>query len=125
MTDPIDVKSIPGTEAMTNSFAATAKSFQGLAAELQRMSKESLDHTTQTAEKLRGAKTMQEVIAIQTSYLQEAFAAYTENAKRFSELMMSVPMELAKQGRTAFQEGTAAAKKATEQVGEQFGQHNG
>lgn len=114
MSDPTDMPTMPGQEAMKSSMAAASKSMQGFADEVQRMSKDSMEQTTQTMEKLRGAKTMEEVVSIQTSYLQQAFASYAASAQRFSELMMAVPIELAKQGRATFQDGVEAAKAATE-----------
>lgn len=123
---------IPGADAATNSLSTATKSFQGFASEVQRMSKSAIDQTTQTMEKLRGAKTMEEVVSIQTSYIQQSFASYAEYTRRFSELMMSMPMEFAKQGQAAFSQGAAAATKATEQAGEkikeageQLNQHHG
>jgi hypothetical protein len=125
MSDTKGIAGIPGGEAIANSMSAATKSFQGFAAEVQRMSKESIEQTTQTMDKLRNAKTLEEVIAIQTGYMQQSFASYADYTRRMSELMMSMPMEMAKHGRAAFQEGAEAAKKATEQVSEQFTQHHG
>lgn len=111
---------IPGTDAAKNSFSAASQSFQGFATEVQRMSKEAIEQTTHTLEKLRGAKSMEEVVSIQTAFLQQSFSSYADYTRRFSELMMSMPMEFARQGRSAFQQGADAASKATEQAGQQI-----
>ena len=123
---------IPGGDAAANSLNTATQSFQTFAAEVQRMSKESIEHTTQTMEQLRGAKSMEDVVSIQTTYMQKSFASYADYTRRFSELMMSLPMEFAKQGRAAFQQGADAATKAGQQAGEQmrdagqqFDQHHG
>ncbi len=64
---------LPGADAATNSLATATKSFQGFASEVQRMSKSAIEQTTNTLEKLRSAKTVEEVVSIQTSYLQQSF----------------------------------------------------
>ncbi len=131
MTDPSDPKTIPGADAAANSFATASKSMQSFASEMQRMTSDSIENTTKMMEKLRGAKTMEDVVQIQTQYMQQSFAAYADYTRKFSEMMMGVPMEMAKQGRTALQQGTEAMTKATGQVtenmqraGEQFKHHD-
>ncbi len=116
---------IPGGEAASQSMASATKSFQGFASEVQRMAKDTADQTTRTMEKLRGAKSFEEVMSIQTSFLQQSFSSYADYTRRMSELMMTMPMELARQGRTAFQEGADSAGKAVEKAGEQFRHHQG
>lgn len=131
MADP-DIRNAPGADATMASYSSATKSMQTLATEMQRMSKESFDATTQLVEKLRNAKTLEEVVAIQTTFMQQSFTSYADYTRRFSEVMLALPMELARQGRSAFQQGSEAMTKATheagEQVqkaGEQFSQHHG
>ena len=120
MADSNDFKSVPGADAAMNNMSLASKSLQSFASELQRMSKDSMNQTSEMMEKLRGAKTMEDLIAIQTSYVQQSFSQYADYTKRLSELMMTMPMELAKQGRSAFQQGASAMTKATEQAGDQM-----
>ena len=120
MADPSDIRNAPGYDSAVNSYSTVTKSMQSFASEMQRMSKETMDSTSQLMEKLRGAKTMEDVVAIQTSFMQQSFSNYADFTRRFSEMMMSVPMELAKNSRTAFQQGTDAMQKAGEQMGEQI-----
>ncbi len=120
MADSMDPKNIPGADAAMNSMSVASKSLQSFASEVQRMSKDSMTQTAEMMEKLRGAKTMEDLIAIQTSYVQQSFTHYADYTKRLSELMLTMPMEFAKQGRSAFQQGTSAMTKATEQAGEQM-----
>ena len=120
MADTPDFKSVPGADAAMNNMATASKSLQSFASELQRMSKDTMNQTAEMMEKLRGAKTMEDLVAIQTSYVQQSFSQYADYTKRLSELMMSVPMELAKQGRSAFQQGAGAMTRATEQAGDQM-----
>ena len=119
MPDSNDFKSVPGTDAAMNSMSIASKSLQSFASELQRMSKDTMNQTSEMMEKLRGAKTMEDLVAIQTSYVQQSFSQYADYTKCLSELMMAVPMEFAKQGRSAFQQGVGTMTKAAEQAGDQ------
>ena len=132
MTDPIDMRGAPGYDAATKSFGSAPKSLQDFANEVQRMGKESFDKTTQMMDKIRSAKTMEDVLAVQTGFMQQSFAMSSEYTRRFGELMMTLPMEMARHSRDALQKGTEAMQKTGEQVGsemqkagEQFNQHNG
>jgi phasin family protein len=132
MADPTDIRNAPGAEAAMHGFSTTTKSLQDFASEVQRMSKDSMNSTSEMMEKLRGAKTMEEVVTIQTSYMQQSFSHYADYTRRLSELMMTLPKEFAKQGQAAYKQGTDALNKATatatenaEKIGEQFNQHNG
>ena len=120
MADSMDPKNIPGADAAMNSMSVASKSLQSFASEVQRMSKDSMTQTAEMMEKLRGAKTMEDVVSIQTSFMQQSFSHYADYTRRLSELMMAVPMEVAKQGRSTFQQGTDAMTKTGERVGEQM-----
>lgn len=132
MADPTDQRSPSGVDAAMSGYASASKSLQSFASEIQRLSKDALDNTSQLMEKLRNAKTLEETVSIQTSFMQQSLASYADYTRRFSELMMTMPMELAKQGQSAFQQGTDTMTKATAQAGEQiqkageaFNQHHG
>ena len=132
MTDPTDMRGTPGYDNAMNSFGAASKSLQDFTSEVQRMGKESLEKTTQLMEKMRSAKTMEDVISVQTSFMQQSFAMSADYTRRFGELMMTLPMEMARNSRDAMQKGTDAMQKAGEKVGsemqkagEQFTQQHG
>ncbi len=120
MADTMDPKNIPGSEAAMNSMSTTARSLQSFASEVQRMSKDSMTQTTEMMEKLRGAKSMEDLVSIQTNYMQQSFSHYADYTRRLSEMMMAMPMEFAKQGRGAFQQGADAMTRTGERVGEQM-----
>ena len=122
MAEYPDIKNAPGYDSAMNSFSAVTKSMQTLASEMQRMSKETMDSTSQLMDKLRNAKTVEDVVSIQTGFMQQSFANYADFSRRFGEVMMAVPMELAKNSRAALQQGTEAMTKATEQAGEHMKQ---
>lgn len=123
MTDPTDLRGAPGYDSAMNSLSAASKSLHTFSSEVQRMNKESFDKTSQLMEKLRSAKTMEDVLAIQTSFMQQSFAMSAEYTRRFSELMIALPMELARNSRDAFQKGSDAVQQAgheMQKAGEQF-----
>lgn len=116
MSDPTDIKSMPGYDAAAGNYSTVTKSMQDFASEMQRMSKDTMDQTTQMMEKLRGARTVEEVVSIQTGFMQKSFTNYADFTRRFSEMMMSVPMELMKNNRAAAQQGADAMTKAGEEA---------
>ncbi len=120
MTDPTDMKNIPGYDSAASNYSAASKSMQSFASEMQKMSKDTMDSTTQLMDRLRGAKTVEDVVSIQTSFMQQSFSKYADFTRRFSELMMAVPMEMAKNSRSAIQQGTDAMQRAGEQATEQM-----
>ena len=109
---------IPGSDAMKDSYATGTRTLQTFAGEMQRMSKEAMEQTTALMEQLRNAKSMEEVVSIQTTFLQRSFSNYAEYTRRFSELMMTLPMELARQGQAVFQQGTDRMTQAAQQAGD-------
>lgn len=120
MTDPTDLRGAPGYDTVMNGFGTASKSLQDFANEVQRMSRDSYEKTTQMMEKLRAAKTMEDVLSIQTGFMQQSFATSSEYTRHFSELMMTLPMEMARNSRDTFQKGTQAMQQAGEQVGSEL-----
>lgn len=112
-------ENIPGADAAMGGYATGTKTLQTFASEVQRMSKESMEQTTALMEQLRSAKSMEEVVSIQTTFLQKSFSNYAENTRRFSELMMTLPMELARQGQAAFQQNTERMTQAAQRFGDE------
>ncbi len=130
MTDSTNPGGAPGYESAVNSFSAASKTLQNFADEVQRMGKETFEKNTELMEKLRSAKTMEDVFSIQSNVMQQSFFMSAEYTRRFGELMMKLPMEMARNARDAMQQGTDAMKQAGEQAGqemqkagEQFAQH--
>ena len=125
MTDPTDIKTMPGFDSAASNYSTMTKSMQSFASEMQRMSKDTMDQTTQMVEKLRGARSIEEAVSIQSGFMQQSFSNYADFTRRFSEMMMSVPMELMKNNRAAVQQSTDAMSKAGEEAAarmQQFGQ---
>ncbi len=130
MSETLDPKA--GMDKAMAGMSEASKSMQTFATELTKMSKDNLDSTTKLMEKLRGAKSVEEVVSLQTSFMQQSFASYTDYTRRISEMMMKLPMEMMKQSQSALQKGAETMKRTTDQageqikhVGEQSGQHQG
>lgn len=124
MSDPTSFKP-PGADAFWDGYKNAGKSLQTFASEIQRASKENLDATTRLMEQLRSAKTMEEVVSIQTAFMQQSFSSYAETTRRLSELMMSVPMELARQGQSTFNKAADEASAQMQKAGEQMTSSHG
>ena len=112
----------PGLNSAMGGLSMASKSMQTFTAEITRMSKESMENTTQYVEKLRSAKTLEDVVAVQSSFMQQSFASYADYTRRFGELLTMLPLEMAKQGRAAMQQGTETMAKGVEQTGQQVQQ---
>ena len=112
-------ETIPGADAAMGAYATGTNTLQTFATEIQRMSKDSMEQTTALMEQLRGAKSMEDVVSIQTAFLQRSFSSYAEYTRRFSELMMTMPMELARQGQAAFQQNTERMMQAGQRLGDE------
>ncbi|WP_036264235.1 phasin family protein [Methylocapsa aurea] len=103
-----------GIDMAMNGVTATSKNLQAFATEIAQMSKQSLEHATEAAEKLRNAHGIEEVMAIQTSFVKEAFEHAAQHTRKFTELMSAFPMELTKTYQEAWMKAVNAAAKTTE-----------
>ncbi len=103
-----------GIDAAVSGVAATSKRLQALAGEIAQMSKESFDHATETVEKLRQAHGVEEILAIQASFVKEAFEHAAQHTRKFTELITAVPMELSKTYHDAWKKSVDAAVQTTE-----------
>jgi hypothetical protein len=112
-------ENIPGADAAMGSYATGTKTLQTFASEIQRMSKDSMEQATALMEQLRSARSMEEIVTIQTAFLQKSFSSYAEYTRRFSELMITMPMELARQGQSAFQQNTERMMQNAQRVGDE------
>jgi hypothetical protein len=83
-------------ESAVNAMNAASQKMQAMAGECFEISKQSFEHASQTLEKLRGARGMEEIMAIQANYVKEAFENATRHARKFGELMSVFPNEFTK-----------------------------
>jgi len=101
-------------EGAMNAIDATSKHFQAVANEVFEMSKQSMDQTTQALDKLRSTRVMDEVMSIQSDYVKQAFAYFTQHSRRFGELFMGFPGEITKSYQDAWLQAVNAAVQATQ-----------
>jgi hypothetical protein len=111
-----DHNTTQGTGPALAGFSAVTKSLQSFAQEVARLSKESVDDTTQLVEKLRAAKTVEEVVNIQTSYVHQSIAKYADYTRKFGEMLTVLPLELVKQGRVASRQGVETVQTSIEKA---------
>jgi hypothetical protein len=83
-------------ENAASAISAASQKMQAMAGECFEISKQSFEHASQTLEKLRGARGMEEMVAIQANYVKEAFENAAKHARKFGELMSVFPNEFTK-----------------------------
>ena len=106
--------SLNTVEGAMNAIDATSKHFQAVANEMFEMSKQSMDQATQTLDKLRSTRVMDELMSIQSDYVKQAFAYFTQHSRRFGELFMGFPGEITKSYQDAWLQAVNAAVQATQ-----------
>ncbi|MCI0598773.1 MAG: phasin family protein [Beijerinckiaceae bacterium] len=103
--------------AMENAVSAVnaaSKKFHAMAGECFEVSKQAFEHASQTMEKLRGARGVDEVITIQANYVKEAFENAAQHARKFGELMSVFPNEFTKTYQDAWLKSVNAAVQSME-----------
>ncbi len=106
------------TELNAIGASAATRNLQAFAAEINEMSRQSIEHTTETLEKLGHARGVAEVLAIQTSYMREAVEHVLQHTRKLSELLTSFPLELSKSYAEVWSRSVKSAIKSTEEAGE-------
>jgi hypothetical protein len=106
--------SLNAVEGAMNAIDATSKHFQAVANEMFEMSKQSMDQATQALDKLRSTRVMDEVMSIQSGYVKQSFAYFTQHSRRFGELFMGFPGEITKSYQDAWLQAVNAAAQATQ-----------
>ena len=106
--------SLNAVEGAMNAIDATSKQFQALANEMFEMSKQSMGQATQALDKLRSTRVLDEVMSIQSDYVKQSFAYFTQHSRRFGELFMGFPGEITKSYQDAWLEAVNAAVQASQ-----------
>ena len=75
-----------GFDAAVSSFGEANKGFQAIAAEITAYSKQSFQDGTRAFEQLLGAKSLPQVIEIQSQYARMAYEAYVAQFSKLSEM---------------------------------------
>ena len=87
--------------ASMNTFASATQKMQALTQEIVGLSMDSLRHTTQVFEKMRGARSFEDLTRIQTEFFRESFEQFAQRSQRVAELATSVPRDMASQAMQA------------------------
>lgn len=80
-------------DATVKSFGVLSKSAQSIAAEMADYSKKSIDDGTKAMEKLLGAKTLEQAVAIQADYAKTAYEVFMAEATKIGGLYMNLAKE--------------------------------
>jgi len=98
---------------------------QAIAGEFAKLSEENIGAGTKAAERLREAKSLEDVTTIQTDLLKESFETINSHYQKIAAIAVSAPQEMAASYREFFAAmtdlGTQAANKAgdlTRQMGD-------
>ncbi|MGH6852336.1 MAG: TIGR01841 family phasin [Methylocella sp.] len=111
-----DQRTGTGADGAASALNAASKNMQAIASEIFEISKRSFELTTQTLEKLGKAHGVDEIAAVQTDFMKEAFEQATQHARNFSELIAAFPAEITKTYQEAWLKSVSAATKATEKT---------
>ena len=108
-------------------FTTATKNMQVIAGEIAKMSMDSYENSAQLIEKLRSAKSWDDIVAIQTGYMKTAYENFSSRTQKLAEIMGTMPQEMARtyqqlfeQGRQGAQAAGEAAKQAGEQAADQI-----
>ena len=75
-----------GFDAAVSAFGEANKGFQAIAAEITAYSKKSLEDGTRAFEQLRGAKSFQQALEIQSQYARTAYETYVAELSKLGEM---------------------------------------
>jgi hypothetical protein len=110
-----------GVDTAMAGFTTATKNMQVIAGEIAKMSMESYENSAQLIEKLRGAKSWEDIVAIQSGYMKTAYENFSSRTQKLAEIMGTMPHEMARTYQQLFTQGvqgTQAAGEAAKQAGE-------
>ena len=83
-------------DATLKSFGVLSQSVQAIAAEVADYSKKAFEEGAAATEKLMGAKSLDKVIEVQTSYLKSAYDGFISQSAKLGELYAGLAQETCK-----------------------------
>ena len=83
-------------DATLKSFGVLSKSFQAIAVEMADYSKKAFEEGAAATEKVIGAKSLDKVIEVQTSYLKNAYEGFVTQATKIGALYADLVKETCK-----------------------------
>jgi hypothetical protein len=103
-------------------FTTATKNMQVIAGEIAKMSMDSYENSAQLIEKLRSAKSWEDIVAIQTGYMKTAYENFSSRTQKLGEIMGTMPQEMARTYQQLFDQGRQGAQAAGE-AAKQAGEH--
>ena len=103
-------------------FTTATKNMQVIAGEIAKMSMDSYENSAQLIEKLRAAKSWEDIVAIQTGYMKTAYENFASRTQKLGEIMGTMPQEMARTYTQLFnqaKQGGQAAGQGETTAGEQ------
>ncbi len=97
---------------------AASQQAQAVACQWLEISKQAFEHASQTLEKLRAARSIEEIVAIQANYVKEAYENAGTHARKFGEIMSGFPSELTKTYRDVWLDALNSAVRTTHTAGQ-------
>src|SRR5206468_1734622 len=93
-------------------FTTATKNMQVIAGEIAKMSMDSYENSAQLIEKLRGAKSWEDIVAIQTGYMKTAYENFSSRTQKLAEIMGTMPQEMTRTYTQLVNEGKQGAEAA-------------
>jgi hypothetical protein len=85
-----------GFEAASRSFAEINRNFQAIANEMTNFSKGRLDDVLQSWEQLLRARSLPDVVEVQTRYAQKAYDAYVSEFSKLGDMYLGTARDASK-----------------------------
>jgi hypothetical protein len=95
-------------------FTTATKNMQVIAGEIAKMSMDSYENSAQLIEKLRAAKSWDDIVAIQTGYMKTAYENFSARTQKLAEIMGTMPQEMARTYQHLFTPGMQGRPGAAE-----------
>jgi hypothetical protein len=105
-----------GLNASFGSLAAGTKQMQALASEAMEMTLDSLQRASDTFEKMRAAKSWNEVMKIEGDFVSSSLEGFTSRSGRLFELASKIPSEMTSHASEAVRAGTDTIRQGAEQL---------
>jgi hypothetical protein len=119
--DKIEKAAKGGVDTAMAGFTTATKNMQVIAGEIAKMSMDSYENSAQLIEKLRGAKSWEDIVAIQSGYMKTAYENFSSRTQKLAEIMGTMPHEMARTYTQLFNQGRQGAEatgEAAKQAGE-------
>jgi hypothetical protein len=94
-----------GVDTAMAGFTTATKNMQVIAGEIAKMSMDSYENSAQLIEKLRGAKSWEDIVAIQSGYMKTAYENFSSRTQKLAEIMGTMPQEMARTYTQLFNQG--------------------